>query len=329
MVFIGLSAYVNAEVQPSFDQWLVELKQEALEKGVSQATVNDALTNVSFIERVISSDRSQAEFKETYEQYLSKRVSEYRINKGKQYILEHGQSVAKVTETYGVPARFVIAILGIETNYGTFTLKHSLFDVLATLAYDTRRGARFRSEIFAALKIIDNGEAELEQLSSSWAGALGVPQFMPSTYLQFAQDFDGDGTKNIWSHGPDLWASVAKYLNHYGWNGDQAWARKVLLPDNAASLAKNTENIVGIPKDCQRYKKHLTGWNNLPGWNRAGVRRLNKMDLPQVNMPASMIVTDEGAGYAYLVYENFCTLMRYNPSFKYALAVGALSDTFK
>lgn len=314
----------------NFSLWLAELKNEAIESGISAELVHGVLDDVEYMERIISADRSQAEFKESYAQYLSKRVSEYRIRKGREYLLEYGDQITEVTKRYGVPARFVVAIIGIETNYGTFTLKHSMFNVLATLAYDLRRGARFRKEIFAALKIIDRGEASLDQLRSSWAGALGVPQFMPSTYLQFAQDFDGDGTKNIWQHGPDLWASVANYLSHYGWNEDQAWARKVLVPVHKRDdLKLLEETIVDIPKDCLRYKKHLKVWDKLEGWNTQGIRRMNGTDLPDVDIAAAMILTDRSLSHAYLVYENFCTLMRYNPSFKYALAVGSLSDALK
>lgn len=323
-------ASVVVASESEFDSWLLSLKEEALAKGISLQTVDSALSGVSFVERVISSDRSQAEFNETYEQYLSKRVSEYRIRKGRAYLEQYGEELEAVTASYGVPARVVVSILGVETNYGTFTLKHSMFDVLATLAYDKRRGARFRKEIFAALEILDKGHAQLDQLKSSWAGALGVPQFMPSTYLQFAQDYDGDGSKNIWQHGPDLWASVAKYLSHYGWDSERTWARKVMIPiQKRALLESDKKNIKPIPKACVRYKKHLHGWKSLSGWNEKGIRRLNKEPLPAVDIAASMIVTGPDQGLAYLVYENFCTLMRYNPSFKYALSVGALSDQLK
>lgn len=332
-LLVGLVALVVGDVQSqqlNFDEWLNELKKEAAERGISEQTINEAFSGVAYVERVISADRKQAEFRETYEQYLSKRVSEYRINKGKEYLEKYGEQVEKVTSQYGVPARFVVAIIGIETNYGSFTLKDSAFNMLATLAYDPRRGDRFRAEIFAALKIVENGNANVEQLKSSWAGALGIPQFMPSTYLQFAQDFDGDGQKNIWQHGPDLWASVANYLAHYGWDGKKAWARKVVVPSALRKEIENRrDNLVDIPKACVRYKKHLVGWSKLSTWNDLGVRRLNLTELPKVDISASLILSDPGSSQGYLVYENFCTLMRYNPSFKYALSVGTLSDYLK
>jgi len=233
-----------------------------------------------------------------------------------------------VQQHYGVPARYIAAIIGVETNYGTFALKHSLFDVLVTLSFDARRGKRFRKEVFAALRILDSGQVNgLPPLKSSWAGALGIPQFMPSTFERFAVDFDRDGKKNIWQHGPDLWASVANYLSHYGWRREQAWGRKVNLPKSlVAQLDSDPGNIQLIPKACERYKKHLKDWRLLDMWSQSDVKRLNGNGLPKVALAASMIVTDENGPDAYLVYENFCTFMRYNPSFKYALTVGALAD---
>ena len=281
--------------------------------------------------RVIASDRAQAEFKESYAEYLTKRVSKWRIEKGQALKDELYSSMEPVTQSFDVPSRVVLAILGIETNYGTFTLPHKALNVLATLAYDSRRGDRFRKEVFAVMEMVEKKYASSEQLTSSWAGALGEPQFMPSTYLQFAVDYDKDGRRNIWEKGPDLYASVANYLHHYGWNPRQTWARKVELPKGQiADLLADTENKASPPNACKRYHKHLKGWKNLVQWNDVGVRRMNGDDLPvRSDMAASLIVTDEDAGQGYLVYGNFCTIMRYNPSFKYALSVGTLSDYLK
>lgn len=321
----------TVEVPPEgFAAWLKALRAEAIEKGISAQTVDAVVSDINHLPRVIAKDRKQAEFHETYEEYLSKRVSPWRINKGQTIAKKDGEDIDRVTRKYNVPGRFVLAILGVETNYGTIKLSYSAFDVLATLSFDSRRGERFRKEIFAAMEMLDKGLATQEQLKSSWAGALGQPQFMPSTYLQFAQDFDGDGKKDIWTNDSDLFASVAKYLQHYGWQENETWARKVVLPaGKAKQLEDDKVNHVALDKACVRYKKHLTGWKTLEQWNALGVRRLNMTELPNVNMAASLIVTDEKNGQGYLVYRNFCTLMRYNPSFKYALSVGGLSDQLK
>ena len=326
----SLACMSKAQEQNTFDQWLAQLKAEAAERGVSDEIIAEALDEVKYIERAVQSDRSQAEFKESYQDYIRKRVSEWRIDKGQRYLEEFSESMAPVVRHYGVPARVIAAIIGVETNYGTFDLKHEAFDVLATLAFDARRGKRFRKEIFAALEMLDAGYASKASLRSSWAGALGVPQFMPSTYLEYAVDFDKDGKRDIWSHGPDLWASVANYLDHYGWNDEETWARKVIIPPQKQKhFDEAQENLVEVPSTCTRYQKHLTGWRMLSQWNDEGLRRMNGSILPKVEMAASVIVTDPQNSHGYLVYANFCTLMRYNPSFKYALSVGALADAIK
>lgn len=318
-------------IPEDFKPWLAELEKEAVKKGINATTVKALLGGLTYMPRVIASDRAQAEFKESYAEYLAKRVSKWRIEKGQALKDELYSSMEPVTQSFDVPSRVVLAILGIETNYGTFKLPHKALNVLATLAYDSRRGDRFRKEVFAVMEMVEKRYASSDQLTSSWAGALGEPQFMPSTYLQFAVDYDKDGRRNIWEKGPDLYASVANYLQHYGWNPRQTWARKVELPkERISKLVADTENKATTPKACERYHKHLKGWKNLVQWNELGVRRMNGDDLPaRSDMAASLIVTDEDAGQGYLVYGNFCTIMRYNPSFKYALSVGTLSDYLK
>lgn len=322
---------ITAQAEPSdFIEWLEVLRTEAKAKGISEKTIASALGGVKYQQRVIRSDRSQAEFKENYQEYISKRVSPWRIKQGQEYMALHRVELEKVAKHYGVQARFIVAIIGVETNYGTFKLPYPLFDVLSTLAYDARRGERFRKEIFASMEIIDKGFADTAQLRSSWAGALGFPQFMPLTYLDFAVDFDGDGRKNIWGHGVDLYASVAHYLKHYGWDQNEAWARKVKLPQKVLSgLLVDKSNMREPVKRCVRYKEHLYGWKPLGKWSELGVRRMNGKGLPQVDISAALIETHTQDHQGYLVYGNFCSLMRYNPSFKYALSVGALADALK
>ena len=318
------------DLHTRFSAWLDQLRVEARERGINESTLKTALAQVQHLPRVIRSDRAQAEFTESYDEYIAKRVSDTRVRMGREYLREHGAAMRPIAEHYGVQPRFIAAIIGIETNYGTYKLSYSLFDVLATLAFDDRRSQRFRDELFAALKIIDNAWASVGQLQSSWAGALGVPQFMPSSYLHYAVDFDRDGDKDIWSHGPDMWASVANYLATFGWHDDETWARKVLLPKHKiAALAADKTNQQPIDAACERYSKHLYGWRDLSAWHAVGLRRLNGEALPEVAISASLIVTDPDHAQGYLVYRNFCTLMRYNPAFKYALGVGSLSDALK
>lgn len=313
----------------AFNIWLDGVRTEALGRGISQTTLDTALTDVKLIKRVIKRDRNQPEVKQPYARYLKSRVSPWRMEKGAKMMAEYGTTLKAVSERYGVQGRFVAAIWGIETNYGTVPLTYSVFDAVATLAYDKRRAARFRRELFAALEILDNGDTTLEKMKGSWAGAMGQPQFMPENYLKYAQDFDNDGSKDIWDSKDDVFASIANYLKSFGWRDDQTWGRKVKLPAGGEKILVAAQ-ADGLEPDriCKRFKS-MGAWRDLQDWQKLGVRRLNGGDLPPRSIPAALIVGDTGDEEGYLVYRNFCSVMRYNPSFKYALAVGLLSDVIK
>jgi membrane-bound lytic murein transglycosylase B len=276
--------------------------------------------------QVVSADRNQAEFTNTYALYL-KRVSPWRIKKGRELLRsEQEEMITQVAQAHGVQARFIVAILGMETNYGTFELNHSVFNVVATLAFDGRRAAQFRSELLAALEIVDKGYASPQMLSSSWAGALGFPQFNPSNYLRLAVDEDRDGKRDIWQMGPDVIGSVANYLKDADWRDDQTWGREVRLPPEGETSLQG-EQSEGLPpaKVCKKYKT-LGIWRSLPEWQSRGVRTKWGASLPTRPLAAALVIGDEGDNKGYLVYQNFCSLLRYNPSFRYALGVSLLSD---
>jgi len=322
-------AAIPVEEDAAFKVWLEGVRTEAIERGISEATLDLALANVKPIVRVIKRDRNQPEVKQPYLKYLKSRVSPWRKEKGAKLVLEHGDDLKAVSERYGVQGRFVAAIWGIETNYGTVPLSYSVFDAVATLAYDKRRAARFRRELFAALEILDSGETSFDQMKGSWAGAMGQPQFMPENYLKYAQDFDGDGSRDIWKSKLDVFASIANYLKSYGWRDDQTWGRKVKLPvGGETSLVGKQEEGIVPDRICKPFKS-MGVWRDLQDWQALGVRRLSGADLPERSIPAALIVGDKGDDEGYLVYRNFCSVMRYNPSFKYALAVGLLSDVIK
>ncbi len=318
---------LDQKLSDKYSAWLELLKTEALQLGVHQETIDNHLAKVALIPRAIQADKSQPEFKENIQNYVTKRVSEWRINRGRSFLQDNHKLLETISARYGVQARFITAILGIESNYGTYKLPYSALNVLVTLAYDPRRGERFRGEVFATLKMLDEGMVDESQLRSSWAGALGAPQFMPSTYLEFGVDYNEDGRVDIWNIGPDLFASIANYLSHYGWNDTETWARKVILPiGKVEALESLRTNQVELDAGCKKYHEHLVGWKTLKDWNELGVRRMTGMDLPALDIPGAMIVTHAENHHAYLVYRNFCSIMRYNPSFKYALSVGILSD---
>jgi len=313
----------------AFEVWLEAVRVEARERGIAEETLDTALADVTPIVRVIQRDRNQPEVKQTYARYLKARVSDWRKAKGAVALNENEASLSAAAVKYGVQPRFIAAIWGVETNYGTVPLSYSVFDAVATLAYDKRRAARFRRELFAALEILDKGMTTFDKLKGSWAGAMGQPQFMPENYLKYAVDMDGDGERDIWQNKADVQGSIANYLKSFGWRDDQTWGRKVKLPEGGeTSLIGVQEDGLAPDRQCKRFKT-MGIWRNLQDWQSLGVRRLDGTDLPPRSIPAALIVGDEGDGEGYLVYRNFCSIMRYNPSFKYALSVGLLSDAIK
>ncbi|MDX1490658.1 MAG: lytic murein transglycosylase [Pseudohongiellaceae bacterium] len=330
---LGLSASINAqeaqqsdtEDKAAFAQWLQQFRADAIERGISANTLDEIIPTIEPQRRVIQADRSQAEFVDTYENYL-RRVSPTRINLGKDLLAEQGDMINSIAKEYGVQGRFVAAILGMESNYGTYPITEPMFNVLATLAYDSRRGDQFRNQLFAAFEIVDKGFATVDMMKSSWAGALGAPQFMPDSYLRRAVDQDGDGKRDLWTMGPDVIGSVANYLKATNWKDDQTWGRIVSLPPGGEQSLPAPQNVGMAPDATCRAYTSMGVWRRLDEWQELGVRRADGSDLPTRPLPAALIIGDEGDDQGYLVYRNFCSLLRYNPSFKYALGVSLLSD---
>jgi membrane-bound lytic murein transglycosylase B len=317
---------VDAQAETeAFQAFLSEIRGMALERGIRAATVDSILPTISIHRRAVEADRSQSEFVDTYEYYL-RRVSPRRIERGQAFMAEHGEMFRRVAADYDVQPRFIAAIVGLESDYGTFPISEPLFDVVATLAFDGRRGAQFRAQLLAALEIVDKGYATADELKSSWAGALGVPQFTPTNVLEIAVDHDRDGRIDLWTVGPDVVASVANYLKRSGWRADQTWGREVTLPPGGEETLMAPMSAGVTPDEpCRRYET-LGAFRHLRDWQALGVRRSDGGDLPARNLAAALIVGDRGDDRGYVVYRNFCSIMRYNPAFRYALSVGLLAD---
>jgi len=295
---------------PSFKAWLEAFRQEALVKGVSEETLNESLPLIKEpIKKVIKFDRNQPEFKLTFDQYLNRVAPKSRVKRGQRLLKKHNKLLTEIEEKYGVQKRFLVAFWGMETDFGRLTGGFNVLNALATLAYDGRRSQFFRKQLINALFIIDAGHVEPEKMTGSWAGAMGQTQFMPSTFLAYATDFNGDGKINIWKSTADALASGANYLSNVGWNGDQTWGREVSLPED-------------IDKDLLdlKIKKKIAEWQKL------GVRRITGKDLPLVDLDASVIQLDDKTGRAYMVYDNYRAIMDWNKSKNFATAIGILSD---
>lgn len=283
------------------------LQTQARAEGISEAVVNEALGEVQRNDRVLELDRQQPEFTATFADYLGRRVTEERIRTGRRMLERHAQLLRRVTREYGVPARYLVAIWGLETNYGGYTGKMPTLDALATLACDRRRSDYFTGELMAALTLVDRGEVSARELEGSWAGALGNYQFMPSIYRQYAVDADDDGRADLWNSMADASASAGRFLEALGWNEGERWGREVRLPEDFDYATAERRRPVRA-------------------WAEAGVRRADGGPLPDADLEGRILVPAGHRGPAFLVYRNFDVIMGWNRSRFYALAVGHLAD---
>ena len=293
----------------AFEDWLAGLGRDAVEAGVRGALLEKILSDVELIPRVIELDRNQPEGRLTFAEYLAKVVPKSRVDTGKRLLAENRGLLSGVESDYLVQLRFIIALWGVESDFGRFTGGFSVINSLATLAYDGRRSSFFRSELIEALKILNLGEITNEQMFGSWAGAMGQCQFMPSSFHRFAADYDNDGKRDIWNSRPDVFASIANYLHQSGWRFDQTWGREVWLPQGFDTSVTGLEQV-----------------RSIGDWQKMGIRRSDGSALPSRQLTAAIILPDGDGSKAYMVYDNFKNIMKWNRSVYFALAVGIFSD---
>jgi membrane-bound lytic murein transglycosylase B len=298
-----------AFAQGEFEQCVVRLQNAAESAGVAPATATRVLATVSRLERVIEADRRQPEFVETFGNYFSRAVSADRILHGREMYARHRELLDRLGRRYGVPGPYLVAFWGMESNYGRFLGNIRVFDSLATLACDQRRSAYFTDEFVHALRVIDREGLDDGQMIGSWAGAMGQTQFMPSNYLAYAVDGDGDGRIDTWNSVPDALASAANFLNQLGWRSGERWGREVRLPADFDYYLAGRDRRLPVSE-----------------WRALGVTDTSGTPLPAVDMPASLLVPAGHGGPAFLVYQNFEVIMRWNRSEFFALSVGHLAD---
>ena len=307
--------------RPSFSEWLAAVRVEAISRGIREEIVDKALSTVEEpMSVVIERDRAQAERILPIETYLSRRLTPAIVGTGRQMFAKHRVLLESIAAKYHVPAAMLVAIWGAESNFGRFTGVRPTVPALATLAFDPRRSALFRRELFSALEILDRGHIELTEMRGSWAGAMGQPQFMPSSYLKYAEDFDGDGRRDIWQSPGDIFASIANYLKGYGWIEGRRWGREVSVTNDVA--ARIAADVAPRGGTCQA-KRDMTMALPLEEWQRLGVRLPGGRSLPNADQQASMV---SGSSQHFLVYENYDVLLDYNCAHAYALSVALLSE---
>lgn len=306
--------------QPPFAEWLAAVRAEAIARGIREATVDQALTGLEPVATVIQRDRTQAEIVQTLDHYLKQRVTPKVMRTAQAMHRTHGAVLQQAADKYGVPSGILVAIWGLESNFGRFSGVRPTIATLATLAYDPRRSALFRKELFDALAILDSGDVEPAALKGSWAGALGQPQFMPSSFLLYAVDFDGNGRRDIWKSLPDVFGSIANYLSAHGWQKGQTWGREVSIPE---SLITRLPEVAPLQTSGCLARRQMTAPLPLSEWKALGVRTATGRALPSADIGASLIMGDKRH---FLVYPNYQALLEYNCVNAYGLSVGLLGD---
>ncbi len=307
--------------KPPFDAWLADLRAEAAGRGVSPSTLEAAFAGVELLPVVVERDRTQAELTLTVDQYLRRRLTPRFVRTAQTALRSRRALLRRVEDRFGVPGQVVASIWGLESNFGRFSGIRPTIPALATLAYDGRRVELFRAELLAALVILEQGDVSPDRLRGSWAGALGQPQFMPSTFLRHAVDFDGDGRRDIWSSEPDVLGSIANYLQARGWTPGERWGREVRVSEKTAA---RIAAAVPLRRDggCSALRT-MTEPRPLPAWGALGVRLKAGSPLPASQIAASLVRVDNRA---FLVYGNYEALLGYNCAHAYAISVGMLSD---
>jgi membrane-bound lytic murein transglycosylase B len=307
--------------RPTFSEWLAGVRTEAVSRGIREEIVDAALADVSEpLPIILERDRAQAETVFSLETYLSRRLTPKLIKGGREAYARERELVERIGEQYGVPPRIIVAIWGAESNFGRFSGVRPTVSALATLAWDPRRAAFFRGELFDALEILNRGDIDLPHLRGSWAGAMGQVQFMPSSYLKFAEDFDGDGHRDIWSTPSDVFASIANYLKGHGWTAGETWGREVKV---TPEVARRIGNDVAPRNGTCQATRNMTVALPLSQWQELGVRLPGGKPLPKNDTPASLV---SGTTRHFLVYPNYDALLEYNCAHSYAISVALLGD---
>jgi membrane-bound lytic murein transglycosylase B len=298
-----------ASRSPEFEACLTDLQRQARDAEVAEAIVAEVFPALEQQQRVIELDRKQPEFVQTFAQYFSARVTQQRIDQGRKLYARHGDFLRELSWKYGVPGQYLVAFWGLETNFGGYMGKMPTLDSLATLACDERRSEFFTTEFITALQLLERESLQPAQMRGSWAGAMGHTQFMPSAYIQYAVDGDGDGRIDLWQSTEDALASAANFLQQLGWESGLRWGREVTLPDDFPYERAGTDTKLSLEQ-----------------WAGYGVLRGNGNLLPVADVEGSILVPAGARGPAFLVYPNFAVIMRWNRSESYALSVGHLAD---
>ena len=314
--------------EEEWSSWIEEAKLLALEAGISRETINK-LNHIKAQSKILLRDKCQIESTITLDEYLYYRLDKARIVAGKNIINKYQKELKLISEFFNIQPRFIVSILGLESYYGKNQGKINTIEAVTTLAFDRRRSEFYKKQLIAALKIIDEG-LPFENLVGSWGGAVGMPQFIPTTYMDSGYDWNNDNIVDIWSNYEDVFASIANYLtsiDNNPWNDQITWGFEVIPPHNISNIINSFKQTK--PKGCGAVKSRSVS-KSLDEWQKFGFRTIENEDLPKIkNLEARLVFPDGINGRMFLVYQNYKNILYYNCSSYYAIAIGLLSDAFQ
>ena len=303
------AAPAAALAQPGWGAFVAGLRADGRRAGIREDVLDAALRNIQPLPKVLELDRHQPEFTLTWAHYKSRVLPASRLAAAAESYSRNATLLANISRRYQADPRIAVGIWGLESGFGAHTGNYRIVESLATLAYDGRRASYFRGELINALRILNSGDVTPGAMTGSWAGAMGQPQFMPSSYLHYAVDADGDGRRDIWTSLPDIFGSVSNYLARCGWRMGEPWGQPVSVPPELDSGNTGREHV-----------------RTLASWQRDGVRRIDGRPFSRGDVQGAVVMPDGAGGEAFMVYANFNVIRRYNPSDYYALAVGLLGN---
>ncbi|WP_172893927.1 lytic transglycosylase domain-containing protein [Buttiauxella agrestis] len=294
-----------------FPAYLETLKSTARVQGISENTINNAFANAHFVDRVIKSDQNQLEKKIMLDEYLARVITPEKIQQAREQFKQHQNELSAISNRTGVQSQYIVALWAMESHFGEIQGKEDIVSALATLAFEGRREAFFTKELMSSLKILDQGHITVDELKGSWAGAMGQNQFMPSSYLRYGADGDGDGKIDIWTNTSDVFASTANYLETEGWRAGGDWGTAVILPVDFDSTLAGTKTGQG---------------KTVSQWEKLGVKFEEGVKQPASSQKAWVITPDDNLGRSFLVYNNFRTIMHWNRSYYFAISIATMAD---
>jgi len=295
-----------------FAEFVEKLKREAREQGISDATINQAFATMHYVDHVVKSDQNQPEQKVLLDDYLNRVITPEKIAEARVQMRNHQQILNRTEQRYGVQPQYLVALWALESRFGKVQGDEDIFSALASLAFEGRREAFFTKELIAALKMVDQGHIAAREMKGSWAGAMGQNQFMPSSYLRYGADGDGDGKMDIWNNINDVFASSANYLASEGWRRGEEWGLEITLPENFDA------ELAGTKSD---QRKTVAQWQDL------GVTLPDNVRKPARQLSAWIVIPDDGQNRGFMVFQNFRTLMTWNRSYYFAISIGMMAET--